>query len=694
MYEMTAGVLPFPSDYEQALFYGILNEQPEPLTGLRTGVPMELERIAMKCLAKEAGQRYQSCTDLLVDLRALEKALGSGSAQTASSSEAKPAAPVAAPADPAQRGLALPVVGAIAAASALVGGGLAWFTAHPAQSDGWPPEYTVEQLTWDSGLSIFPALSADGSLVAYASDRDGGGHFDIWVQQTNGGGSVQLTDSPLEEWTPAFSPDGSTIAFTRGAGLYVIPSLGGSARLFAKSGMLPSYSPDGKLLAYKNSDQRAVVQAVDGAEPRVLGEDLYIWTIPNWSPDGRHISFMGIQGSESSDYEYWAVPVDGGAPIVTGLSRLVEEAGIHNLSGSMNWLVPGQELLFASFGNLLKLDFSSETWDGSGPPKMVTFGPAKLETPSVSRDGTIAVHAARRRTDVWRIPRGDLADAAFDWTLDPDTEAYYPNLSADQTKLLYIAQAGEKINVQLRDLLTGQDRKVSDDRLVHRSAAISRDGSLVAFQSLDGQDESLHVYSVDSGETRKVCDDCGRPKSWSMDNSKLLVEAGIPNVTRLVETESGQSTTILQQPELAIHDPQFSPDGQWIVFKANLGPGRARVFVAPNRGPEPILREDWIAISSEQWYDKKPRWSPEGDRIYFLSDRDSQTGLWSVEWNPRRGRVSSEPELARVFDDARHSLRDLQGHEIGYDVGREYVYFTLRETTGQIFLLRPNEDGN
>ena len=45
LYEMAVGRLPFAAEYEQALFYGILNEQPEPMTALRTGLPMELERI-------------------------------------------------------------------------------------------------------------------------------------------------------------------------------------------------------------------------------------------------------------------------------------------------------------------------------------------------------------------------------------------------------------------------------------------------------------------------------------------------------------------------------------------------------------------------------------------------------------------------------------------------------------------------
>jgi len=69
LYEMIAGRSPFPGDYEQAVLYEILNQDPEPLTALRTGVPMGLEWIVSKCLAKSPADRYQTATDLLVDLR-------------------------------------------------------------------------------------------------------------------------------------------------------------------------------------------------------------------------------------------------------------------------------------------------------------------------------------------------------------------------------------------------------------------------------------------------------------------------------------------------------------------------------------------------------------------------------------------------------------------------------------------------
>jgi len=69
LYEMVTGRRPFVADYEQAVVYSILNEKPEPVTAVRTGVPVGLERIILRCLEKSAEDRYQTAADLVSDLR-------------------------------------------------------------------------------------------------------------------------------------------------------------------------------------------------------------------------------------------------------------------------------------------------------------------------------------------------------------------------------------------------------------------------------------------------------------------------------------------------------------------------------------------------------------------------------------------------------------------------------------------------
>ena len=77
-YEMVRGQRPFQGVYDQALVYEIVNQEPEPLTGVRTGVPMELEWIVGKCLAKDREDRYNHAEDMMLDLRTLAEKLKSG----------------------------------------------------------------------------------------------------------------------------------------------------------------------------------------------------------------------------------------------------------------------------------------------------------------------------------------------------------------------------------------------------------------------------------------------------------------------------------------------------------------------------------------------------------------------------------------------------------------------------------------
>jgi serine/threonine-protein kinase len=76
LYEMVTGRRPFSGEYEQTIIYSILNDEPEPVTALRANLPIELDRVIGKALAKNPSERYLTMNDLLVDLRSLEKRMG------------------------------------------------------------------------------------------------------------------------------------------------------------------------------------------------------------------------------------------------------------------------------------------------------------------------------------------------------------------------------------------------------------------------------------------------------------------------------------------------------------------------------------------------------------------------------------------------------------------------------------------
>jgi TolB-like protein len=80
LYEMVTGKHAFPGEYEQATLYAIMNRDPEPVTSLRSGIPMELERIVKKALAKKPSERYQHVDDLIVDLKGAARESGAAAA--------------------------------------------------------------------------------------------------------------------------------------------------------------------------------------------------------------------------------------------------------------------------------------------------------------------------------------------------------------------------------------------------------------------------------------------------------------------------------------------------------------------------------------------------------------------------------------------------------------------------------------
>jgi len=82
LYEMLTGQLPFKGEYEQGVIYSIVSKDPEPITGVRTGIPIELEWIITKALAKDPNERYQHLDEFVVDLNQIKKILGKSKPET------------------------------------------------------------------------------------------------------------------------------------------------------------------------------------------------------------------------------------------------------------------------------------------------------------------------------------------------------------------------------------------------------------------------------------------------------------------------------------------------------------------------------------------------------------------------------------------------------------------------------------
>ncbi len=88
LYEMLAGELPFSGEREEAIIYSILHQEPEPVTARRAGLPLEIDRILGKTMAKAPAERYQHVDEALADLKVLRRSLGEGKSRRSAASPA------------------------------------------------------------------------------------------------------------------------------------------------------------------------------------------------------------------------------------------------------------------------------------------------------------------------------------------------------------------------------------------------------------------------------------------------------------------------------------------------------------------------------------------------------------------------------------------------------------------------------
>jgi Tol biopolymer transport system component len=334
LYEMASGKPAFRGGSSIEVMNSILKDDPPELP---PASPPALDRIVRRCIEKQPAARFQSASDLAF-------ALGSISASRVSTTTI-----------PGRTRASWPLWTAVAAVCLAAGiGGTAWWLRGRLVPPPDLPEATLSKLTDDAGLDTDAAISPDGKLVAYASDREDASNLDIWVRQVDGGGgAVRITNDPADDYAPTFSPDATQIAFhsdREGGGIYVVPTLGGEARLRAPKGEGPKFAPDGQMLLYA-TDDGLFIQRFPGATPVRIDTGCVVdnrtWL---WSPDGSRVLFSALCDNDltsgGNNSRLWLSTPDGkrtaGPMLAPGLrwsltNNSGNAAGAHSVDSTLRW---------------------------------------------------------------------------------------------------------------------------------------------------------------------------------------------------------------------------------------------------------------------------------------------------------------------------------------------------------------------
>ncbi len=674
LYEMLAGQPPFTGPTVASIVHQHLTATPPPITQLRPAVPGLVAAALERALAKNPADRFSPVGQFAEALSAREPL-------------ATPATPVLVRGRTVIAGLVvLGVLAAVLFLSLRLGRG------EPALSIG-----KTVQVTSDPGLEVDPALSPDGSLVAYAAGPPS--RMQIYVRQVGGGRTIALTaDSGQGYRWPRWSPDGSRIAYQGDAGIAVVPALGGQPRLVVRLAALSAesttsaftrlagfaWSPDGGRIAYSTGfgSDITVVPTEGGAATHITGvRDVHSLA---WSPDGTRIACVAENpvfvfgtvyfGNESAS-SIWEVPVKGGPAV-----RVTAD---QHLNVSPQWAPDGRHLFWVSDRGgsrdvyRVRLNAAGAP---AGEPERLTTG-ADAHTISLSADGhRIAYARFHSFSNIWSIPVPtgapvSIARARPVTTGNQSIESV--NVSRDGRWLVFNSDRNGTWDIYKMATAGGEAIQLTHDTAGDYSAVWSPDGRQIAFHSMRAGNRDLYTMQADgSGTVQRTSDPAHElDPDWSRDGRALVAEA-IPDTkegeasstfvegsTFVIAPLDGGPMRTIRVPGDFVH---WSPTEDLIAYHSTEGlrvtspAGESRLLV-PNT---PTGEEAFYAA-----------WSPDGKTIYYVARSPKSSSIRAVP-------VTGGPSRLLVqFDDPTR-----QHTRYGFSTDGRTFYFTMGAPESDIWV--------
>jgi Tol biopolymer transport system component len=257
--------------------------------------------------------------------------------------------------------------------------------------------------------------------------------------------------------------------------------------------------------------------------------------------------------------------------------------------------------------------------------------------------------------------------------------------------MVFISTRSGNPDTWVKDLGTGKETPITITPLTEISPAISANGSRLAYGIREGQKVAIYgtppTPGLHTGGFARLCEDCGQHVSWSPDGTKILYNRGEPSGVYSLDIFSGRSRLLVADPQYDLYEPYFSPDDRWITFNAATA-SRSRIFVALFSEGRPVPASEWIAIANGDPWDDNPRWSPDGNTLYFTTEGDGFRCISAQRLEPATKRPKGPPIAIYHSHHARLSLMNVDLRPQKISVARDKIVFTMSERTGNIWMAK------
>lgn len=223
---------------------------------------------------------------------------------------------------------------------------------------------------------------------------------------------------------------------------------------------------------------------------------------------------------------------------------------------------------------------------------------------------------------------------------------YFPALAPDGKSFVFAGDQAGNFDIFIKRIgNTTATNLTSNSKAIDTQPAFSPDGQLIAFRS-EREPSGIYVMDVAGQNPRRVSD-FGFHPSWSPDGKEIVVSIfgdDQPTVRRsgprgiwIVNLQTGMKREV---SKLNGSFPTWSPNGKYIAFWIYPAvTGRRDVAIAPQSGGDEIVLTKDFGVSN--W---NPVWSPDGNFLYFISDRNGSVNFWRIRMNESTGQSMSEPE--------------------------------------------------